>query len=724
MIFKRTLSIVVTLILVLSLAINVSASNAQTISVKLSNYIGKKTEVSFSFTGEHSIQGVAEKLQEGKIYKVKVEKGNLNLYNSAGKKVKEFGASFTVKSNKYSTNSIHIIYGTSEKKYLGDIKYVVEEGKYVRPININIPFEDYLKGVVPHEMPASWELEALKSQAVAARTYSAGSIGKTVPDTQAFQVYGGYKWYPNSTQAVKETNGKVLKYNGSLISAVFSSSNGGYTESNSNLWGSTPLPYLPAKKDSFDPQSQWSVDLKKDQIDTRKLNLSNPKNWWSSTREVNPGITNLIKSELSKKGFKNTEIKVARITNLKFTEKNSSGRSKSASITAEFFVKDKSSGSYRMEKGKIKTYKLTIVTTASAVRSALGTMNMKSTLVSKVSSLKHKRLGGENRFEVAVNVSKEGWKTSNTIILANWEAYGDALAATPLAYQKNAPILLSKSSKLQSATKQEIKRLRVANVIIVGGPISISKNIEKELKAMGIKSISRLGGKNRYEVSYNISKELSSSDTAIIAKGLVFADTLSVASYAAKNGYPIFLTQSSKLTAAAKKGLKEKGIKKTIVVGGELSVSPSVYKQLPSPTRIGGVDRYDVSANVLNRLGLSANKAFIATGRTFGDALTGSVLAAKQNANIVLTGSKSLPSSVQNALDKKLVDNYLILGGPISVSENIANGLPNIEYRVLGKGFGHGVGMSQYGAKKRAENGQKYNQILSFYYPGAVLVNK
>lgn len=52
------------------------------------------------------------------------------------------------------------------------MKFTIESGKYVRPINVNIPFEDYLKGVVPHEMPASWQKEALKAQAVAARTYS------------------------------------------------------------------------------------------------------------------------------------------------------------------------------------------------------------------------------------------------------------------------------------------------------------------------------------------------------------------------------------------------------------------------------------------------------------------------------------------------------------------------------------------------------------------------
>ena len=72
---------------------------------------------------------------------------------------------------------------------MGSVNFAIESG-YIRPTLENIPFEDYLKGVVPNEMPASWNVEALKAQAVAARTYSVKSIGKVVPDTTAFQVYG------------------------------------------------------------------------------------------------------------------------------------------------------------------------------------------------------------------------------------------------------------------------------------------------------------------------------------------------------------------------------------------------------------------------------------------------------------------------------------------------------------------------------------------------------
>ena len=150
----------------------------------------------------------------------------------------------------------------------------------------------------------------------------------------------------------------------------------------------------------------------------------------------------------------------------------------------------------------------------------------------------NKRLGGKDRFEVAINVSKQGWTQSDTVILANYLAFADALSATPLAYQENAPILLTHPDKLTGVTENEIKRLGAKKVIVVGGPPSVSDNVMNRLQQLGIQT-ERIGGHDRYEVSYNVSKKLKSTDTAVVAYGLVFSDALSIAPYAAKNGYPI-----------------------------------------------------------------------------------------------------------------------------------------------------------------------------------------
>lgn len=132
------------------------------------------------------------------------------------------------------------------KWYRGIIMIQNKNGK-LTVIN-NVPLEDYIKGVVPSEMPSSWATEAHKAQAIAARSYALANLGKRakygydLKDTPEDQAYGGAsKETPDTNFAVDETKGIVLTYNMKVINAYYSASAGGQT--NVNSWGSS-LPYL------------------------------------------------------------------------------------------------------------------------------------------------------------------------------------------------------------------------------------------------------------------------------------------------------------------------------------------------------------------------------------------------------------------------------------------------------------------------------------------------
>lgn len=283
-----------------------------------------------------------------------------------------------------------------------------------------------------------------------------------------------------------------------------------------------------------------------------------------------------------------------------------------------------------------------------------------------------KRMDGADRFAVAVNVSKEGWPNgSGTVILANYLAFADALAASPLAFKENAPILLTNPNDLNQTTLDEINRLQAKRVLIVGGPGSISDSVMAKLSQMGIPDIERIGGTDRFEVSYNIAKKLNPTDTAIVANGLKFPDALAIAPFAAQNGYPILLSRDNSLPEKTFEAIQTMNISKTIIVGGEGSVSASVASQLPSASRIGGKDRYEVATNIVTQLNLSTSKAFLATGMTFADALTGSVLAAKQNAPLLLMHPTTVPPSVQELVKSKNIQDFVILGGTASVPDRV-----------------------------------------------------
>jgi minor extracellular protease Epr len=284
------------------------------------------------------------------------------------------------------------------------------------------------------------------------------------------------------------------------------------------------------------------------------------------------------------------------------------------------------------------------------------------------------RISGKDRFEVAAGISQKGWKTASTVFISNNTAFADALSAAPLAYKKNAPLLLTSQSSLHPMTKNEITRLGATEVILVGGTGSISSNIETELRKMG-KKVRRIDGKNRFEVARNIAIELGDYSTAIIANGLNFPDALAIAPYAAKNGFPILLTRPDYLPGPIQEAMNQKSLSNTIVVGGEASVSKKVFTALKEPMRIGGKDRYEVAVNIYNKFFQQTDRLFLATGSTFADALTGSVLITKENSTILLTGKESLPPSVSAALANKNDTSYVILGGTGSIGNSIVTSL-------------------------------------------------
>lgn len=161
----------------------------------------------------------------------------------------------------------------ASKKYRGAIGIGGTTG--ITPYNI-VDMEDYLYGVVPGEMSASWPEEALKAQAVAARSIAVYqynryiSAGYNVVDTTATQVYGGYTKEDSRTNAaVDATRGQTINYKGKVAEALYFSTSGGMTESAVNVWGSD-ISYLTGVSDSYETepaQPAWSRSITMNEID-------------------------------------------------------------------------------------------------------------------------------------------------------------------------------------------------------------------------------------------------------------------------------------------------------------------------------------------------------------------------------------------------------------------------------------------------------------------------
>lgn len=178
-------------------------------------------------------------------------------------------------------------------KYRGGFQYQRVTGGNITVVNV-VELEDYIKGVVCYEMGRSWPLEALKTQAVCARTYALrnlnhhSNLGFDLCNTASCQVYYGvgsnradYGPSDTSDRAVEETAGKVLAYRGELAATYYSSSHGGASEEIANVWSNNKAgdyPYLCGVIDPYEetiadlnPKSHWTVSYTAKEL-TQRLN--------------------------------------------------------------------------------------------------------------------------------------------------------------------------------------------------------------------------------------------------------------------------------------------------------------------------------------------------------------------------------------------------------------------------------------------------------------------
>ena len=279
------------------------------------------------------------------------------------------------------------------------------------------------------------------------------------------------------------------------------------------------------------------------------------------------------------------------------------------------------------------------------------------------------RIEGLNRFETAAKVSKETYEEAETVVIARGLDFPDALSGAPLAYQLKAPILLAKTNDLPKETAKEMERLNAKKAIILGGVNAISLSTEKAINSLGV-TTERISGENRYETSAKIAKRMGGSPKlAIVAYGLNFPDALAIAPYAAQHGYPILLVDKNKIPDATNLALKN--IADTLVIGGDQVITNKVYRDLPSPERIAGENRFETAARVKKTFYPDATKAYMATGFGFADALAGSVLAAKDGAPLLLVKQNELPKETSEVISG--VTEINLLGGQAAISDKVKN---------------------------------------------------
>jgi stage II sporulation protein D len=203
---------------------------------------------------------------------------------------------FIAKDSTKTTSFINL----GKRSYRGRMEIGRYKSSSLTAVNV-INIEEYLYGVVPSEMDSTWQMEALKAQAVCARGYaylkagykSESNIGKpyTLCDTTTSQVYKGYTQEKSRTnQAVNLTKGETVCYNNKTVSTYYFSTSGGATEAAEDVWTGA-YPYLRSVLDVYENNPEmapWIVTMTKSELSSK---LSQKKIYVGNIVDVFPEIT-------------------------------------------------------------------------------------------------------------------------------------------------------------------------------------------------------------------------------------------------------------------------------------------------------------------------------------------------------------------------------------------------------------------------------------------------
>lgn len=282
------------------------------------------------------------------------------------------------------------------------------------------------------------------------------------------------------------------------------------------------------------------------------------------------------------------------------------------------------------------------------------------------------RLAGQDRIETAIAVSRASHPAGDAaaaVVLARADGFADALAGTPLAAQRNAPLLLTGSRALDARVAAEIDRVLTAGstVHLLGGQAALSADVEAAVLRRGYRVV-RYAGSNRFSTAVQIAERgLGAPSVILQVDGHGFADALAAGTAAAVRSGAVLLTDGLVQSPDTARYLSAHNISDRYAVGGAAAAAD------PYATAIAGADRYATAVRVAERFFPAPAAVAISNGTNYPDALAGGAAAARAGAPLLLVAAQQLPLAVGSYLQGRGDDiqRGLVLGGPVAVSDTV-----------------------------------------------------
>lgn len=284
------------------------------------------------------------------------------------------------------------------------------------------------------------------------------------------------------------------------------------------------------------------------------------------------------------------------------------------------------------------------------------------------------RLGGSDRIATGIKVyeSNKDVFTGKTAVIAGTNGFADALAASPLAAAHRGPLLSTQAADIDTRVVASLKKQGITRVVVMGQKGAVSADAAATLQAAGIK-VERIGGADRYETALLAARATmdargTTKVPVFVADGSGFGDALSAGSAAVKEGGVVVLSRDGSLDPAVKTFLTRNASSVVAIGGGAVK---AVRAAGVDAERIAGSDRYGTAAQVAVRFFPSASSVVLASGADYGDAVSGSPLAALTGAPLLLTRPTSLPAQTASYLAANKPD-ITLLGGTGVVSTGVS----------------------------------------------------
>jgi putative cell wall-binding protein len=292
------------------------------------------------------------------------------------------------------------------------------------------------------------------------------------------------------------------------------------------------------------------------------------------------------------------------------------------------------------------------------------------------------RQAGRDRYETAAAVSRASFDAGAPVAyVATGQNFPDALAGGVAAGLQGGPLLLVRQSMVPPSTAAELDRLRPARIVVLGGSGVVSDAVAAALDDYTTGEVTRLSGADRYATAAAVSRATfpgSSPPVAFIATGQNFPDGLAAVPAAVGAGGPLLLVRGGSVPDATATELGRLRPGRIVILGGTGVVSEGVAASLRASTsgdvtRIGGADRYATAAQIARAHFAGARPAaYLATGVTFADALSGGPAAGIDEAPVLLVRGAVLPAATAAQLGEMTPSRLVILGGTGVIPRRVA----------------------------------------------------